>query len=175
MSGEYKRRGRLEKTILCAVTVMAIFFGVLLLGSYFRYLNVACPLSRDSSLLIDILHGEARVTYDSVSAPRFKVTTRPAYRGKPMMQYSWMRFAQYQGLEPLFPVPLSIVFLGFSAWPIVAFCLWHRQRYPVGHCPACGYDLRGSVGSVSCPECGAGILGVGKKACKSKSREAASG
>lgn len=64
MSGKYKQRGRIERTVLCAVSVLALFSGVLWLGSYFRYVDVACPLSLSSSLVIDILHGEARVTYD---------------------------------------------------------------------------------------------------------------
>lgn len=153
MSREYKLRCRIERTILCTVSVLACLFGVLWFGSYFRYVNVICPLSPNSSLVIDILHGEARVTYDPTTPPQLKITTRPAYRGKSMLPYSWMRFAQYQGLEPLFPVPLWIVFFGFSAWPIVAYCLWRRRRHPAGHCPVCGYNLRGSKQSTTCPEC----------------------
>jgi hypothetical protein len=31
------------------------------------------------------------------------------------------------------------------------------KRHPANHCPACGYDLRGSPsgGGSECPECGA--------------------
>lgn len=74
-----------------------------------------------------------------------------------MMRYSWMQFAQYQGIEPLFPVPLSIVFFGFSVWLATAFCRWPRRRYPMGCCEACGYDLRGSKQSATCPACGEAI------------------
>ena len=59
-------------------------------------------------------------------------------------------------------IPLWVPFLVLSCWPALAAVRWVRSRPRPGCCAACGYDLRGSVGSASCPECGAGILGVGK-------------
>ena len=35
-----------------------------------------------------------------------------------------------------------------------AWLLWRLRRPHPGHCPACNYDLRGSVGRDACPECG---------------------
>ncbi len=36
---------------------------------------------------------------------------------------------------------------------LFTFCAW-KLRPVSGHCPACGYDLRGNPGA-ACPECGA--------------------
>lgn len=45
-------------------------------------------------------------------------------------------------------------------WVLVAIptaWLWWRVRgFPLGHCPKCGYDLRGNVSGV-CPECGQAV------------------
>jgi hypothetical protein len=50
-------------------------------------------------------------------------------------------------------IPLWMPFVALAA---VTTFLWYRDRrhIPLGHCPACGYDLTGNV-SGRCPECGA--------------------
>ncbi|XAM00771.1 hypothetical protein OT109_05135 [Phycisphaeraceae bacterium D3-23] len=57
---------------------------------------------------------------------------------------------------------LCIVML---SWLVFGFILMRRRRLAAynalhldaGRCPTCTYDLRGSVGQASCPECGARI------------------
>jgi len=49
-------------------------------------------------------------------------------------------------------VPWNVaVMVGLVWWAVLA----RRAIRPEGHCVTCGYDLRGTVGSV-CPECGGG-------------------
>ena len=47
-----------------------------------------------------------------------------------------------------------------------ALWLWFivfRRRPMPGHCPKCDYDLRGSIGASTCPECGADVTAVAPK------------
>lgn len=50
-------------------------------------------------------------------------------------------------------VPLWIVLVTLT---VPTLWLWRidRRRAVPGHCLECGYDLRGSIGSERCPECG---------------------
>jgi len=55
---------------------------------------------------------------------------------------------------PFWPVVLLID----AIWVYLQYRRWKsRQRFPVGCCVKCGYDLRASSGS--CPECGVSIAG----------------
>lgn len=49
------------------------------------------------------------------------------------------------------PLPLGLAVTG-------AWLVWRgvvaRRRSAAGHCPACGYDLRGLSAGATCPECG---------------------
>lgn len=52
---------------------------------------------------------------------------------------------------PLWQLLLVFLIAGGVSWRIAA------RMFPVGHCSACGYDLRG-LGSGKCPECGEGFV-----------------
>lgn len=52
---------------------------------------------------------------------------------------------------PLWQMLLAFLIAGGASWRFAA------RSFPVGHCHACGYDLRG-LGSGRCPECGEGFL-----------------
>ena len=70
----------------------------------------------------------------------------------------WKRIVYFLLIVVLEPLTLlGLVSLPFSL-------LWHRRRrYRERHglCLKCGYDLRGSVGSSLCPECGDAIAARG--------------
>ena len=59
-------------------------------------------------------------------------------------------------LRPLWPTfAVNTVCYAISLWLIIgSLSLFHRlMRITRGHCPGCGYDLRGSL-AAGCPECG---------------------
>jgi hypothetical protein len=64
--------------------------------------------------------------------------------------------------------PIEWRCIAFPAWPLLVgvgtinFVLWRRKVLAQvaaehGRCPTCRYDLRGSVDSERCPECGTAI------------------
>ncbi len=53
--------------------------------------------------------------------------------------------------------PLWVLFMVFAAVPVTNIVLWVKAKPNTGRCLACGYDLHGSTGSETCPECGEGI------------------
>lgn len=66
--------------------------------------------------------------------------------------FDWRRSGrdvEFQG--PLWVlVPIAIA----PAWFLARKDLRARSRVRAGRCPSCGYDRRGLVGDVVCPECG---------------------
>jgi hypothetical protein len=64
----------------------------------------------------------------------------------------WLDGSPYDALI----VPWWFIALAAGGYPLYRAWRWTRAMYRRrhGHCAACGYDLRGSSGSV-CPECGA--------------------
>ncbi|MFO0836786.1 MAG: hypothetical protein U0638_17630 [Phycisphaerales bacterium] len=52
---------------------------------------------------------------------------------------------------PLWQLLVLFLIAGGVSWRFAA------RMFPIGHCSACGYDLRG-LGSGKCPECGEGFL-----------------
>ena len=59
---------------------------------------------------------------------------------------------------------LWLVYIPYYVFVIpAALWLWFialRRRPMPGYCPKCDYDLRGSVGANTCPECGADVTRV---------------
>lgn len=156
MSRARKKRSWFERVVLGVVVLLMLASGVIWGVSYFRRVSLVFPLKAASSLIVQAEDGELRLIYDPKKSVTPHITIEPTYRGASRM-YWWIRAAQMNGLESICPVPLWAVFVALSVWPTLVVYSWYRQRHPPGHCRACGYDLRGSKGSATCPECGEAI------------------
>lgn len=75
----------------------------------------------------------------------------PYYERRSPLPITWLpthdsqAFSEYW-LIPLWPAP--------AAAGVAAFFLWRSDRFPRGHCHACGYDRAGLPVGSPCPECG---------------------
>lgn len=64
----------------------------------------------------------------------------------------------YQRFVPIFPL-VGQLLLSSALWGglLYAYLTWRDRRRPKAwECARCGYDLRGSSGARTCPECGSG-------------------
>lgn len=154
MSALRKKHGWIKRLLLAFVTVLAIITGIVWAGSYYRYAVIECPVSRKSFVNFKVRSGYVYTTYDTVMRADFRIFTVSASRAMPVSKYWWMQTPITQGHVLIYPLPLWVIFVGLAIWPVLALHAWIHRGYPLGHCPACGYDLRGSTGSATCPECG---------------------
>jgi hypothetical protein len=73
-------------------------------------------------------------------------------RGQSVLDLEW---AQVVPLSPIWPgFAVNSLFYGVSLWLVISglFILRRFIRLKRGHCPPCGYDLRGNPEG-GCPEC----------------------
>jgi hypothetical protein len=81
---------------------------------------------------------------------------RPKYPRANMWRFEWWRRPNTLATRG-FEFPIWILTFLLAAWPTYIVIKWFRTIPREDHCPACNYDLRGSAGSVTCPECGEAI------------------
>lgn len=107
-----------------------------------------------------------RDNFDIYIGPVDDIQNQRKYYGRDMLEYHWwgIRWDDRPHLKfwmlsfPSWPLVVAL-----SIWPITTAIIWLKTRPQNGHCPACGYDLRGSP-SGECPECGADAKSSGKTA-----------
>ena len=153
MSRARTKRGWIERVLLAFVTLLAICTLFVWIGSYYRSAYIVCPVYQQSVVMLTVYVGEVRVEYDHVVTARFRIYIGAAESSKSKEPYWWMRAPITRGQVPIPPIPFWMILLVLAPWPLMALYSWFNRRYPPGHCPACGYDLRGSPSGV-CPECG---------------------
>ncbi len=149
-----KKRGWIKRVLLAFVTVLAICTGFVWIGSCYRSAYIVCPVSQKSVVRLTVYVGEVYVEYDHVMTARLRINIGSAKSSKSKKQYWWMQAPITKGQIPIPPIPFWIIMSVLAPWPMLALYSRFNRRYPPGHCPACGYDLRGSKGSATCPECG---------------------
>jgi hypothetical protein len=72
---------------------------------------------------------------------------------------SWLDSAGRMRIDWAVAFPYWVACLLFAVWPAIALtrAVQTRRRLMRGCCDRCGYNLRGSAGSSTCPECGTPI------------------
>ena len=79
--------------------------------------------------------------------------------------FGWFKFIDAGGvLVNVIPLWPFVVLL--HTWPIYVLLRSDPFRKVPGICRACGYDLRGSTSSATCPECGKAIARSGRITAK---------
>lgn len=154
MSRVRTKRGWIERVLLAFVTVLAIGTGIVWIGSCYRSAYIEVPVSQKSAVILTVYVGEVRVEYGHGANVRVRIHIGAAESSESKEPYWWMRAPINKGQIPIPPIPFWMIILVLAPWPMMALYAWLTRRYPPGHCPACGYDLRGSKGSATCPECG---------------------
>lgn len=153
MSRVRTKRGCIERVLLAFVAVLAIGTSIVWIGSCYRSAYIEVPVSRKSFVIFTVYAGEVRVEYAHGANVRVRIHIGAAESSKSKEPYWWMRAPINKGQVPIPPIPFWMILLVLAPWPLMALYSWFNRRYPPGHCPACGYDLRGSPSGV-CPECG---------------------
>jgi hypothetical protein len=146
------RANRFKSVLLWTVTAAFIGFALLLPANLLwrARLNVthnACIRVFDGSLVWQVSDGSRPMPLGLY----YEREVRPHVKWDP-------KFASWQGGAWEVRVPLVIPAVLFGG---ITGALWwakrrERRRLMIGHCRACGYDLKGLAAS-ACPECGAKI------------------
>ena len=181
MKAGRKKRGWVYRGSRMAVAALAIGVCMLWISSFIWVFEIGYyPRSSDRSHEIEISVGS--ISYYSALPMVFNT---PGYGGNNFNPYptskrvqstwrfycqhyhddlvqtyrtSWWNFwLKYESQTWGFRFPLWAPLIFLSIWPVFTVIQWVRMRPRPGHCPACGYDLRGSIGSTTCPECGEAI------------------
>lgn len=154
MSRVRTKRGCIERVLLAFVAVLAICTLFAWIGSYYRSAYIVCPVYQKFVVMLTVNVGEVVVGYGTVNNPRLRIHLGKPTSSKSKKPYWWIN-APYttRGQIPIPPIPFWMILLALAPWPLMALYSWLNRRFPPGHCPACGYDLRGSPSGV-CPECG---------------------
>jgi hypothetical protein len=175
MKAVRKKRGWVYRGAFISTCTLAVVTGGLWLASYGMECYLQIEVLHDLGLGFFIRNGLIDLCYQRDPIFVGNVFWIEFYEWEfltgNLWELHWGEFSREYNIRMPAWIPSVVLFI----WPTIVAIRTLCKSPLAGLCPACGYDLRGSVGSVSCPECGAGILGVGKKASKSKSREAASG
>ncbi len=165
------RRDLYRFSVVGTVTLMLLVGG--LWGASFKWsFSLRQPLFMDSiaSLSMSSQRGLAHIGYwERYTEARIRMDPYPPdygnnVRSMPnLIPSRWTGFTWHVGLESWYvSVPMWSLFVAFTIWPVITLIRWIRNRPRMGYCSGCGYDLRGSVNSKTCSECGATILGVGE-------------
>ncbi len=151
--------------IATTLAITLIIVGVLSFP-YEIYGVIPLPSGKQITLVIDV--GRAEIIFEK-QYPTY--ITTDWFGANPNIfvplpdwwsSYWWhFKYRRY-GVGGSITVSLVPMILGLFIWPSIATLRRCFVKRPEGLCPACNYDLRGSVGSETCPECGEGVVGAEK-------------
>lgn len=153
------KRGWVYRGVFICVALLAALMFFAFIFSILWKVESRWPLDIDSLLMIDIWYGSIDITYIETHYPGVLIDVR----GPEIPALKFLRLLVfYVNLNPPFrgwavTFPMWLPFLVFIAWPFIVFVSKLSNGHTSGCCVACGYDLRGSAGSATCPECGEAI------------------
>ncbi len=163
-----KKRGWVYRGVLIIVSVLAIAVGGLLIVSTVVSFDARYPTSHNSYRIIFLGYGSVYINeYYNIypEVPSFHI--RRYGQGQSAWPIRWsFEWNNDPGLRQRIAFPLWFPFVVLVTWPAIAFIRWFTAKPLTGHCPACNYDLRGSKGSITCPECGEAIARACGENCR---------
>ncbi len=166
MKAVRKRRGRVYRVSLATVTALMVAVGFLWITSTGVIYAIEFPLLPSRWFAIDVVDSTTRLYY--VGATPIYPGFTYDYFGDSIftsINVSHMKWGRFgfgnQAGMPMIEFPLWILLVALAIWPTLVAVKWIRSHPAPGCCAACGYDLRGSKQSTTCPECGEGIAGAG--------------
>lgn len=153
-----KKRGWVYRLLLINGIALVVSTGCLWVYSIFWHGGVTCPLRSDSWSGVYIHQGLMVISCiynDSGYLEVVSLHLTPAAYNEGYIDWWWFGWeSDSNGWYIGFPLWLPILL--FSIWPVNNMIHWVQNvSLQPGFCADCGYDLRGSVGSAACPECGA--------------------
>lgn len=162
MSRVRKKRGWIYWGAYGCVTSFALTGIVLWMVSYVWVLRLWCPLSVGSSVECGVNSGTFSLRY--YTGIRYSFASH-IHRLQPddltpyeQLEGLWHFYFWQDTLNTTWlGFPVWCLILPLSVWPIYLCVRVIPTKPRSGQCPACGYDLRGSKGSINCPECGEAI------------------
>ena len=160
MSRVHKQHGWVYRGVLFVVTVLGVLMGVLWGISLTYNVQSWWPVNSTTTLMIDLLNGDAIITYDRTLSWKLVI----AYHGPELPRLAFILDIwsfEYKTLPVIngwvVVIPMWFPFIVLIAWPVLHIMKKWPRRIEHGQCTGCGYDLRGSQHSSTCPECGEAI------------------
>ena len=159
-----KKRGWVYRVALGVVSSIMFAVGILWLLSVFWTFSLYCKVTSTHGISLEVVPGTARISYHNLSdIDSFSFDARPSrnlFRDEngslQPVPFQWWNFDwnsyDWQIMQVIFP--LWVPLLALAIWPLCIAIRYARSEPMKNVCAACGYDLRGSKGSATCPECG---------------------
>lgn len=167
-----KKHGWMYRVFVIFASTVAIVAGTLWAISPFTYTYIAIPVKQTTTIELAISSGSIQFSYgDSLTDPAQFICQILQYES----HFEWNAFFSRQfnwdhhewiidyadgsraGNNVHITVPLWCLAILTPIWSIAILVRRIRTQPRTGLCAPCGYDLRGSTGSVTCPECGKAI------------------
>lgn len=160
MKAGRKKRGWVYRGLCITASVLAVLMFLAWIFAEVCMLESRWPLGPNSLFMIDMLNGGAYFAYVEHNYYSHVVIDVHGPRISNLKSICSMPFgidmnAPFGGWDLHFP--LWFPFIVFLIWPVFELVKKYTVQHVTDCCTSCGYDLRGSVGSSTCPECGAAI------------------
>ena len=174
MNGARKKRGWVYRGALAVVVTALVMTILIWISSHQYYFAAGYQLTSEIGVETSVVNGGFSITihYAHEVTNHFefdRYLAYPSYYGfHPRFRWDDLGGNGKYGRHCEFPLWALVIVLGILptlAASIHVYVFLSRillKNTNEGLCPTCGYDLRGSNHSSSCPECGEGIVGAGK-------------
>jgi len=165
MKAVRKKRGWAYRGIVATLAILAVVVGAFWVASFWYDIIFQVPMLSGGSANISFINGGITCSLGSYPFfgwffmyPKgilFMHIPDPAFLLGNKTNWSMFHIVQ-TGIYKFIVLPGWAPVLALLSWPVAVFARWlsAKRVFAAGLCPACGYNLRGSKQSTSCPECG---------------------